>query len=57
MDKNRFETQKHVVNLDPTVHNIQSFFTVEDLKWLIEKVEEQQKKLESIREVYPELFI
>jgi hypothetical protein len=32
----------------------------EDIDWLIEqaeKVEEQQKKLESIREVYPELFI
>jgi hypothetical protein len=35
MDKNRFETLCHIVNLDPTVHNIQSLFTVEDLKWLI----------------------
>jgi hypothetical protein len=47
MDKNRFETQKEVVNLDPTVHNIQSLFTVEDLKWLMtqaEKVERLEKE-------------
>jgi predicted RNase H-like nuclease (RuvC/YqgF family) len=47
MDKNRFETQKEVVNLDPTVHNIQSFFSVEDLKWLIEQAE-KVKRLESV---------
>ena len=39
MDKNRFETQKEVVNLDPEKHPIQSMFTVEDLKWLIAQAE------------------
>jgi hypothetical protein len=29
----------------------------EDINWLIETVEKQQKKLDSIREYYPELFI
>jgi hypothetical protein len=43
MDKNRFETQKHVVNLDQTVHNIQNYFTVEDLKWLIEQAEKVEE--------------
>ena len=40
MDKNRFETLKEIVNLDPTVHPIQSLFSVDDLKWLIEQAEE-----------------
>ena len=40
MDKNRFETLKHIVSLDPSVHPIQSLFSVDDLKWLIEQAEE-----------------
>ena len=39
MDKNRFETLKEIVNLDPTVHPIQSLFSVDDLKWLIVQAE------------------
>jgi hypothetical protein len=52
MDKNRFETQKEIVNLDPTKHPIQSLFTVDDLKWLMEqseKVEELERLLEKER--------
>jgi hypothetical protein len=51
MDKNRFETQKEVVNLDPSVHPIQSLFTIEDLKWLmaqaekVERIEEETDKI------------
>jgi hypothetical protein len=43
MDKNRFETQKHVVNLDIKKHPIQNYFTVEDLKWLIEQAEKVEE--------------
>jgi len=43
MDKNRFETQKEVVNLDPTVHNIQTLFSVDDLKWLIAQAEKVER--------------
>jgi hypothetical protein len=43
MDKNRFETQKHVVNLDTKKHPIQNYFTVEDLKWLIEQAEKVEE--------------
>jgi DNA integrity scanning protein DisA with diadenylate cyclase activity len=48
MDKNRFETQKEVVNLDPTVHNIQALFTVDDLKWLIAQAEKVKQLTDKI---------
>ena len=53
MDKNRLETQKHVVNLDPTQHPNQNYFTVEDLKWLIaqaEKVERLEEERKGFKE-------
>lgn len=42
MDKNRFETLKEVVNLDPNVHPIQLLVSVEDLRWLVQQAENVQ---------------
>lgn len=49
MDKERFEQLKAIVNLGH--HTPQMYFTVDDLKWLIEqgeKVEELQKEIERL---------
>jgi hypothetical protein len=47
MDKNRFETQKEMVYLDYTNRHDspQLYFTVDDLKWLIEQTEKLEKEL------------
>ena len=56
MDKNRFETIKHIVSLDPSVHPVKGLISIDDLRWLVaqaEKVEEletENKKLEKFVE-------
>jgi erythromycin esterase-like protein len=57
MDKNRFETQKEVLYLDYTgkITRPQNFFTVEDLKWLMEqaeKVERYEMKYENTGAIF-----
>jgi hypothetical protein len=50
MDKNRFETQKEMVYLDYTNRHDspQIYFTVDDLKWLIEQAEKVERLEEYI---------
>jgi hypothetical protein len=55
MDKNRFETQKHVVNLDTKKHPIQNYFTVDDLKWLVEQAEKVERYERALNDIANEL--